>query len=257
MTGNPDEKILILDGAMATELETAGADLRDSLWSAKVLIEAPHLIEQVHYHYLQAGADIITTATYQASVPGFKDRGFEDEAIASLFTKATRLAQSARDRYLREYSERRGNPPRVAASVGPYGAFLADGSEYSGDYDVDEAVLRDFHLERLRHILHSAPDLLIFETIPSLAEAQVLLGLLEELPSVEAWLSFSCRDETHISDGTPFVEAVRLVAASPLIGAVGVNCLPPAWVPSLLKIATVVNHNAFIGISQQRRILGC
>ena len=241
MHAKTGERVLVLDGAMATELESAGADLNNPLWSAKVLIEAPEMIEEVHYRYLCAGADIITTVTYQASLPGFRNLGLKEVEIQALFSRANQLARSARSRYLEERSGGSAAVPRIAASVGPYGAYLADGSEYTGNYDIDRVTLHDFHFERLQVILRDKPDLIILETIPDLKEAEVLLAMLAELPPVEIWLSFSCRDEKHISDGTSFAEAVSLVASSPGIGAVGVNCLPPAWVSSLLKAAVTVS----------------
>lgn len=68
--------MLILDGAMATELESKGLDLNDALWSAKVLAEQPDVIEQVHYEYFQAGADCAMTASYQATIDGFLKKGY-------------------------------------------------------------------------------------------------------------------------------------------------------------------------------------
>ena len=190
--------VLILDGAMATELERRGCDLRDPLWSAKVLLEAPELIWRVHSDYFCAGADIAITASYQATVDGFMRRGLGREESLDLLRRSVRLALEARDAFWREPANRIGRPrPLVAASVGPYGAFLADGSEYRGDYGLSEAELMDFHRPRMTTLLEAGPDLLACETLPCFVEARALVRLLAEFPDVSAWISFSARDDSQ------------------------------------------------------------
>jgi homocysteine S-methyltransferase len=125
----------------------------------------------------------------------------------------------------------------VAASVGPYGAFLADGSEYRGDYGLSEAQLMDFHRPRMRALIEAGPDMLACETIPSLPEAQALVRLLEEFRSIQAWISFSCRDEAHVSEGQRLKDCVRLLGGSPFVAAVGVNCTSPKYIPALIRAA--------------------
>src|ERR1700722_12302288 len=138
--------VMVLDGALATELETRGADLKDPLWSAKCLIESPDLIREVHGDYFRAGADVATTATYQASFEAFGRRGIGRQAAAQLMRDAVALARAARDEFWEERTNRSGRlRPLVAASIGPYGAMLADGSEYRGLYEVDDATLAEFH----------------------------------------------------------------------------------------------------------------
>ncbi|MGI5490746.1 homocysteine S-methyltransferase [Microtetraspora malaysiensis] len=216
---------LILDGGLATHLEALGCDLSDDLWSAKLLLEDPGMIRQVHLDYFAAGADVATTASYQASIPGFVRRGLTSREAAGLIRLSVELAVQARD------TAGRG---LVAASVGPYGAYLADGSEYTGDYDLDEAGLTAWHRDRLEILANAGADLLACETIPSLAEARALATLLGELPSVRAWVSFSCRDDEHISDGTPLRECAALFAELPQVIAVGVNCTAPRHIPGLI-----------------------
>src|SRR6185369_14011658 len=144
------QPIVVLDGALATELERRGADLRDALWSAKVLMESPHLIREVHADYFAAGADCATTSSYQATFEGFAKRGLSHEAAADLMRLSVQLAIDARDTFWADPANRVGRAhPFVAASVGPYGAFLADGSEYRGDYDLSEEQLMDFHRPRM------------------------------------------------------------------------------------------------------------
>jgi len=226
---------MILDGGLATEFEARGCDLNDPLWSAKVLLEDPDLVRAVHLDYLRAGADCIASASYQASFPGFERRGLDHLAAAELMRRSVRLAVEARDEFWGNGGDHPDRlRPLVAASVGPYGAYLADGSEYTGDYGVDRAVLSTFHLERWHVLAESGADLLACETIPSALEARILVELLRLTPDVYAWFSFSCRDEERISDGTPLVQVVSGLEDESRIAAVGVNCTAPRHIPGLI-----------------------
>ena len=218
---------------LATELEARGADLSDKLWSARLLIDAPDRIRDAHTAYLEAGADCIATASYQATVAGFRDRGLSNSESEARLRLSVELAAEARDAFWRNAAGGERLRPLVASSIGPYGAFLADGSEYRGDYAIGEKELLAFHGERLA-ILAEGADLVAFETIPSAVEARVLARLVSALPSTSAWMSFSCRDKTHLADGTPLAEVTAEVAACPAIVAFGVNCVAPAWVAPLL-----------------------
>ncbi len=222
---------LVLDGGLATELERRGADLRDRLWSARLLLEDPDMIRAVHADYFAAGADVTISASYQASFEGFAERGLSREEAADLMRRSVELAREAAD-------DAEGDRI-VAASVGPYGAVLADGSEYSGRYGLSVQALIDFHEPRIEVLLEAGPDLLAIETIPSIFEAEALVTILDRLPDTAAWISFSCSDGVHISDGTPFADAVALAASSGRVVAVGVNCSPPIHVPALLSSARV------------------
>lgn len=222
---------LVLDGGMATELERGGADLRDELWSARLLKDDPTAILRVHEAFFDAGADVAISASYQASFSGFADRGIEAEEAASLMRRSVTLA--------REAAAAGGSDRLVAASVGPFGATLADGSEYRGDYGLSAGALAMFHRPRFETLLEAEPDLLAIETIPSIVEAEALVSLLEDHPEARAWISFSCRDGACISDGTPFADAVALAASSDRVLAVGVNCTPPGFIPSLVEDAQV------------------
>ncbi len=229
---------LILDGALATELERRGCDLNDPLWSARVLLEQPDLIRQVHADYFVAGADCAITASYQATFPGFARRGLGAQSVTELMRRSVRLASQARDAFWADPANRRGRPrPIVAASVGPYGAFLHDGSEYRGDYGMSEAELIAFHRPRLAVLAGSGADILAVETIPCLTEALAITRLLEEFPEMTVWVSFSARDGAHISHGEPFAECAALIGAHPQVAAVGINCTPPQFVPELIAAA--------------------
>ncbi len=228
--------ILILDGGLASELESAGFDLDDPLWSAKVLLETPDAIGDVHRSYLDAGADCIISASYQATIMGFRARGLGLAASEDAIRKSVQLAVDARDEFWADESNRGDRlRPLVAASVGPYGAFLADGSEFTGVYGLDEQSLLDFHRRRWQILASTGADLLACETIPSLREARALARLLTETPGRWAWFSFSCRDGEHISDGTPIVDCVRALAAVPRVAAIGVNCTAPIFIPGLVE----------------------
>ena len=228
------QDVIVLDGAFATELEARGFSVNDALWSAKALFERPDLVREVHLDYLRAGADVVTSASYQATVEGFMKRGFSKEEAAALIQKSIQLAQEARDLYLAE-REGNGRVPFVAASVGPYGAYLADGSEYRGDYGIDEDALVAFHAERLALLAEEKPDLLACETLPCLVEARAIVRALREREiRIPAWFSFSCRDAAHISDGMEIAVCARWLDTVPEAAAIGLNCTAPQYVESLI-----------------------
>ena len=228
------QDVIVLDGAFATELEARGFSVNDALWSAKALFERPDLVREVHLDYLRAGADVVTSASYQATVEGFMKRGFSKEEAATLIQKSIQLAQEARDLYLAE-REGNGRMPFVAASVGPYGAYLADGSEYRGDYGIDEDALVAFHAERLALLAEEKPDLLACETLPCLVEARAIVRALREREiRIPAWFSFSCRDAAHISDGMEIAVCARWLDTVPEAAAIGLNCTAPQYVESLI-----------------------
>lgn len=229
---------VILDGALATELERRGADLKDKLWSAKLLIENPEMIRQLHMDYFMAGADCAITSSYQATIEGFMRRGLSEEQAIKLIQKSVQIAAEARDDFWKNEVNRISRPrPFVAASVGPYGAFLADGSEYRGNYGLTEAELIDFHRPRMKVLVDSNADILACETIPCLIEAQAIVHLLEEFPSVSAWVSFSAKDETHISNGERLADCAAWLDTHPQVTALGVNCTSPKFISSLIREA--------------------
>ena len=229
------QPVMVLDGGLATALEARGCDLDDELWSAKILLEAPDLIREVHLDYLNAGADCIATASYQASLPGFRRRGLDDAVGSELLALSVRLALEARDLFWREPSNREGRiKPLVAASIGPYGAFLADGSEYTGRYGISDSELYEFHRIRWQILSQAGADLMACETIPTLREAEVLLRLIRETPEQWAWLSFSCRDGQHLNDGGRLLEAAEACDTEPRVAALGVNCTPPEFMNPLV-----------------------
>lgn len=232
---------LVIDGALATELERRGCDLKDDLWSAKILVEQPEIIKQVHFDYFKAGADCAITASYQATLEGFKKRGLTDSEAIALIQKSVELAKQARDEFWADESNHANrSKPFVAASVGPYGAFLADGSEYRGNYGLSEKELMDFHRPRMKALIGAGADILACETIPCLIEAQAIAQLLKEFPTTTAWISFTARDEKHISEGQFFADCVRQLEGHPQIAAIGINCTSPKYIPVLIREAKSV-----------------
>jgi homocysteine S-methyltransferase len=228
--------IVVLDGALATELERRGADLNDPLWSAKILLHEPELIYQVHLDYFRAGADVATTATYQATIPGLVRRGLTHEQAVRVLRQAVELAANARDAFWADPRNRVDRPrPLVAASIGPYGAFLHDGSEYRGDYALAEAELATFHRERMQVLAGSGADMLACETIPCLMEARVLSELLAEFPDMTAWFTFTARDGRHISHGEEIGECAEFLEKNPQVAAIGVNCSSPLYITGLIR----------------------
>ncbi|PVI07735.1 Homocysteine S-methyltransferase [Periconia macrospinosa] len=239
-----NEKPIVLDGALATYLETLGADISSALWSAHLLTTSPSLIKRTHLDYFHAGATIAITSSYQASVPGLtKHLSITPAEARALICKSVDLAREARDEYVSILTSKSNSGKEdggkkasedllIAGSVGPYGAYLADGSEYTGSYSgalsMDE--FKDFHRERIDALMKAGVDVLAIETIPSFTEAQALVSLLEdEFPEAEAWFSFTLAGEdetgTRIADGTRVSDVLALLESYRGVVAVGVNCV--------------------------------
>ena len=224
---------ILIDGGLATQCEAMGCSIDGNLWSGVLLRDDPQSIVAANRAYLDAGARIVTTASYQASRYGFMQEGSTAREADRLVQSSVALARQARDEFVHD------NPgaetPLIAASIGPYGAVLHDGSEYTGNYDISADELRQFHLERLELLDTGDIDLLACETIPSAAEALVLSELLRDAHN-SSWISFSCRDATRLADGTPLAEVAGLFAEHPKVLAVGVNCVSPELVVPLIEV---------------------
>jgi homocysteine S-methyltransferase len=208
-----------------------GHNIDGDLWSAQLLQSNPRAIVDATRAYLDAGARIVATASYQASRQGLVAAGMSPHESDTLIRSSVDLARQACDEFVAANPE--ADQPLVAASVGPYGAVLHDGSEYTGDYAISDEDLRNFHAERLQVLDDRNADLLACETIPSGRETRILAELLREarLPS---WVSFSCRDGERLADGTPIFEAAAQFADHPNVLALGVNCVAPELVVALI-----------------------
>jgi len=243
---NPLRGIRVIDGGLASELEYLGARIDGPLWSAHVLEDEPEKVLAVHRAYIQAGSECIATCSYQVSRMGYAEVGLTPERADAALLRSVELARAA----TAEFPSRR---VLVAGSLGPYGAALHNGAEYHGNYDCSYDDLVRFHRERIEvfararephapDLLQPAgqkspsvgPDLLAFETFPSLEEARAVGEALAPWPALRAWFSFSCRDSGHVSHGESVADCAALVAALPQTVAIGVNCVPPKWIPSLI-----------------------
>ncbi|WP_395575034.1 homocysteine S-methyltransferase [Streptomyces sp. BK79] len=229
---------LVLDGGMSNQLESAGHDLSDDLWSARLLAEEPEAITEAHLAYFEAGADVAITASYQATFEGFARRGAGRRRAAELMALSVDLARRAARR------ARADRPLWVAASAGPYGAMLADGSEYRGRYGLGVAELERFHRPRLEALAAARPDVLALETVPDTDEAVALLRAVRGL-GVPAWLSYTVAgDRTRA--GQALEDAFALAADAEEVVAVGVNCCAPEDVPGAVETAARVTGKTVV-----------
>jgi homocysteine S-methyltransferase len=218
-------QITLLDGGFSTALEELGNTLNTSLWSGELLKSHPDQVRAAHKLFANAGAEVLITSSYQITYPGCLALGWSKEEVDKAIVDSTELA--------------RFPGVRVAASVGPYGAYLADGSEYRGNYGLSKEELKDFHRDRLKALIATKPDLLAVETIPELTEADAIMELISEIaPMMPFWISFSCKSESELSSGEKFSDAVALVNGAPSAVAVGINCTKPSYISPLLKSAS-------------------
>jgi homocysteine S-methyltransferase len=223
--------VRVLDGGMASELEYLGARIDGPLWSAHVLEDAPEKVVAVHRAYIEAGAECILTASYQVSRMGYAEIGLAADRADAALLRAVELARTAAAKFP-------GQRVVVAASLGPYGAALHNGAEYHGNYNCGFDELVAFHRERIRVLAEAAdlraPDLLAFETLPSLEEAGAIGEALAPWPDVAAWFCFTCKDGQHVAHGELLSDCATAVARFPQTVAVGVNCTQPALMPALI-----------------------
>ena len=238
------KKHIVIDGALASELQRRGCDLNDSLWSAKVLIEQPELIQQVHYDYFVAGADCAITASYQATPMGFAPKGIELEESIKLIKTSVKLAQQAKMQYLNDIKQDKAL--LIAGSVGPYGAYLANGSEYTGDYQLSESEFIAFHKDRVAALIDAGVDILACETMPSFLEIKALAKLIQQFPMVNCWFSLTLKDQKHISDGTPLTEVIEYLNSIEQIVSVGINCIALEKVTPALEVLSKLTSKPLI-----------
>ncbi|MDT0305686.1 homocysteine S-methyltransferase [Streptomyces sp. DSM 44917] len=219
------EHTLVLDGGLSDALRAEGCDLSGGLWTARALAEDPARVAAAHAAHVRAGAEVITTASYQASFEGFARHGIGRAAAARLFGESVRLARAA-------------GAPYVAASVGPYGAVLGDGGEYRGRYGLSVTELERFHRPRVEALAAAAPDVLALETVPDAEEARALLRATRDC-GIPVWLSFTAERE-RTRAGQPLAEAFALAAEADHVIAVGVNCCAPGEVTAAVRLAAEV-----------------
>ncbi len=230
-----ESQLLITDGAAGTHLESMGCDLNDELWTAKVLKESPQLIKQLHRDYFQAGSDFGVTVSYQATIEGYINKGLTRAEAIDLIKASASLLLEARDEWWKEEGQSDNRRyPITAASIGPYGAFLADGSEYRGDYELSKDELKKFHKDRIEILWDQGVDLIAAETIPRLDEALVIAEIVQEL-NAKCWITFSAQNESQICNGQDISECIRALEAFDCVVAVGVNCTAPQFIGGLIE----------------------
>lgn len=222
---------MLLDGGLSNQLESQAIDLSNPLWTASAIINAPEKIVAAHRAYLDAGADCIITASYQASIAGFMKIGYSQADASDLMQQTVTLAQQAIAEYAHDTNDEKTRT--VAASIGPYGASLADGSEYRGNYGVSKQTLIAYHQDRLALLAAMEPDFFACETIPCLEEALVLAELVSQY-DIPAWLSFSCKDAENLCDGSTLAAACEALNAENAFFALGVNCSAPQHISPLI-----------------------
>lgn len=234
------EPFTVVDGGLSTALEELGHHPDGALWTAQLVIDRPEVIVAAHRRFVDAGADVVISSSYQASIDGFVRAGLDRTAARAALASTTEFA-------------RRSGAPFVAASVGPYGAYLADGSEYRGSYAASWHEVRAFHRERLEVLVDTGADVVAVETIPTVAEAEIVLDELDRLGSPPAWLTFTCRDEHTTCGGQAFADAVAAVQSSASLIAVGLNCTDPRYVTQLLAEARSATDLAFVAYPNHGR----
>lgn len=223
---------IVLDGAMSDELEKQGIDTNTKLWTGIALINDLDKVYKAHMDYFEAGAQLVITDTYQANSQAYQAAGYTSEEAEKFIQNGVKIAQKARD----DFANKTGKRNYVAATIGSYGAYLADGNEYRGDYELTKEEYLDFHLPRLKAVLSQKPDLIALETQPKLDEPVAVLDWLEENdPSIPVYVSFTLKNATEISDGTSIKKAVTKINQYAQVFAIGINCVSPTLVSSALK----------------------
>ncbi len=219
----------IIDGGLSTELERLGASFDGPLWTGRTLLDNPQLIERAHRNFVDAGAEVVITASYQLSRRGFLEIGLTANDADSALRLSVDTARNAV----------RGTKALVAASIGPYGATLHDGSEYRGNYGLTEDELFVFHAERIAVLEAAQPDILLAETIPDLVETRALARALANT-ALPVWVSFTAGDANHLWSGASVEDAVRTVSSIPTVQTIGFNCVKPELVSGLVSRARSV-----------------
>ena len=219
---------MVIDGSMSTGLELLGCTMKDSLWTAKILAEQPEKVKEVHLEYFRAGADCGITCSYQATIPGLMAHGYSQEEAEEIIVRSIKVFLEARTQWWEKEGKAAGRAyPLCLAGCGPYGAYLADGSEYRGHYGVSKEILQEFHKRRAELLWQAGADLLLFETEPSLEEALIEAELAEQM-GADYWLSFSCQNGTLTNEGDSLTDCAKILSHNhPHLRMLGVNCTPP------------------------------
>ena len=227
-----EQDIVILDGSMSRLLEEQGLEINHRLWTALALVEQPEAIYQVHKQYFDAGANVAITASYQATVKSFEDVGYSEKQAIAYIERSVTLAKKAKQ------DSKGGQAKWIAGSIGPYGAYLSDGSEYTGAYQISDYELKDFHEERIKALIASGVDVLAIETIPRLDELRVILNIIAVI-NFPVWVSISLKDTAHLANGDSLADFQQLVEQDQNVIAYGINCVSPQLVAPVIENLSV------------------
>ena len=227
-----EQDIVILDGSMSRLLEEQGLEINHRLWTALGLVEQPEAIYQVHKQYFDAGANVAITASYQATVKSFEDVGYSEKQAIAYIERSVTLAKKAKQ------DSKGGQAKWIAGSIGPYGAYLSDGSEYTGAYQISDYELKDFHEERIKALIASGVDVLAIETIPRLDELRVILNIIAVI-NFPVWVSISLKDTAHLANGDSLADFQQLVEQDQNVIAYGINCVSPQLVAPVIENLSV------------------
>ena len=227
-----EQDIVILDGSMSRLLEEQGLEINHRLWTALALVEQPEAIYQVHKQYFDAGANVAITASYQATVKSFEDVGYSEKQAIAYIELSVTLAKKAKQ------DSKGGQAKWIAGSIGPYGAYLSDGSEYTGAYQISDYELKDFHEERIKALIASGVDVLAIETIPRLDELRVILNIIAVI-NFPVWVSISLKDTAHLANGDSLPDFQQLVEQDQNVIAYGINCVSPQLVAPVIENLSV------------------
>ena len=224
-----DARVLVLDGGLSTALEENGFDVGGPMWTGELLLSNPDAVTAAHRSFVEAGADILITGSYQVSFDGGRAVGWSDDDVERALRNSTAAARLAAN-----------EETLVAASIGPYGAYLNDGSEFRGHYNVTASAIRDFHDRRLDILLDTEPDMVAIETMPDLDEVRIIMELVEsKKPDMDFWVSFTVREAGQLSGGATFADACAMVERHSSAIAVGINCSPLSVItPTLASVET-------------------
>ncbi|MDD3016170.1 MAG: homocysteine S-methyltransferase [Lactococcus chungangensis] len=227
-----EQDIVILDGSMSRLLEEQGLEINHRLWTALALVEQPEAIYQVHKQYFDAGANVAITASYQATVKSFEDVGYSEKQAIAYIERSVTLAKKAKQ------DSKGGQAKWIAGSIGPYGAYLSDGAEYTGAYQISDYELKDFHEERIKALIASGVDVLAIETIPRLDELRVILNIIAVI-NFPVWVSISLKDTAHLANGDSLADFQQLVEQDQNVIAYGINCVSPQLVAPVIENLSV------------------
>ena len=227
-----EQDIVILDGSMSRLLEEQGLEINHRLWTALALVEQPEAIYQVHKQYFDAGANVAITASYQATVKSFEDVGYSEKQAIAYIERSVTLAKKAKQ------DSKGGQAKWIAGSIGPYGAYLSDGAEYTGAYQISDYELKDFHEERIKALIASGVDVLAIETIPRLDELRVILNIIAVI-NFPVWVSISLKDTAHLANGDSLADFQQLVEQDQNVIAYGINCVSPQLVAPAIENLSV------------------